>query len=57
MSDRETPARDVLALLDRAAAHTPPLHLDRQDVVSRGQQIRRRQRAPHDHARRLLRRR
>ncbi|GAA1175301.1 MULTISPECIES: hypothetical protein [Ornithinimicrobium] len=45
MSDRETPARDVLALLDRAAAHTPPLHLDRRDVVSRGRQIRRRRRA------------
>lgn len=36
--------RDVLALLDRAAADTPPLHLDRADVVARGEQIVRRRR-------------
>ena len=37
--------REVLALLDRAAAGTPPLHLARKDVVARGQQIVRRRRA------------
>lgn len=43
MSERDD--RDVLALLDRAAAHTPPLHLTREDVVERGEQIVRRRRA------------
>lgn len=37
--------RDVLALLDRAAADTPPLHLDRDSVIGRGRQITRRRRA------------
>ena len=37
--------RDVLALLDRAAADSPPLHLDRQDVVQRGRAIVRGRRA------------
>lgn len=36
--------RDVLALLDRAAADVPPLHLEREDVVARGEQIVRRRR-------------
>lgn len=43
MSERSED-REVLALIDRAAAHTPPLHLDRRDVVARGQQIVRRRR-------------
>lgn len=43
MSERSE--NDVLALIDRAAAHTPPLHLDRGDVVARGEQIVRRRRA------------
>lgn len=37
--------RDVLALLDRAAADSPPLHLDRESVTGRGRQIARRRRA------------
>ncbi|QFG67727.1 hypothetical protein [Ornithinimicrobium pratense] len=37
--------RDVLALLDRAAADSPPLHLDRDAVIGRGRQIARRRRA------------
>ncbi|WP_131103603.1 hypothetical protein [Ornithinimicrobium sufpigmenti] len=37
--------RDVLALLDRAAADSPPLHLDRDSVVGRGRQMARRRRA------------
>ena len=45
MPDRDDATRDVLALLDRAAAHTPPLHLDRGAVVARGEQIVRRRRA------------
>lgn len=44
MSER-TDDRDVLALLDRAAVHAPPLHLDRGSVVTRGRQIARRRRA------------
>ena len=43
MSER-TDDRDVLALLDRAAGHVPPLHLDRAEVVGRGRQIVRRRR-------------
>lgn len=45
MPDRDDATRDVLALLDRAAAHTTPLHLDRGAVVARGEQIVRRRRA------------
>ncbi|MGC5582954.1 hypothetical protein ACPYOC_01240 [Ornithinimicrobium sp. W1665] len=45
MSDSHTSDRDVLALLDRAAVHSPPLHLARTDVVRRGEQIVRRRRA------------
>ena len=37
--------RDVLALLDRAAADSPPLHLDRESVIARGRQLARRRRA------------
>lgn len=39
------PNRDVLDLIDRAAADAPPLHLDRAAVVSRGRQIVRRRHA------------
>ncbi|SOC53944.1 hypothetical protein [Ornithinimicrobium cerasi] len=45
MSDHDGSDRDVLALLDRAAADTPPLHLDRHDVVARGRQLARRRHA------------
>ncbi|WP_289019189.1 hypothetical protein [uncultured Ornithinimicrobium sp.] len=45
MPDHASSDRDVLALLDRAAGQAPPLHLHRQDVVARGEQIRRRRRA------------
>src|SRR5690606_1857576 len=45
MSEHHGPEGDVLTLLDRAAADTPPLHLAREDVVARGEQIVRRRRA------------
>lgn len=41
----ESHDREVLVLLDRAAADVPPLHLAREDVVARGKQIVRRRRA------------
>lgn len=41
----EADDREVIDLIDRAGAHSPPLHLDRQDVVARGRQIVRRRRS------------